>query len=254
MDNEVLIRSSLDGTMQPSLYYRSPSAGKRPLLVGLHTWSNNRFNQVSTMVPWAERYDFNLILPEFRGPNLDTNPHCAMACASEYAMRDIRDAVDWAVGAGNADAGHVLLYGASGGGHMALMMAGCCPEYFEAIAAFVPITDLKKWAGQNASYRPHILACCGGDEEEMFRRSPISRIDRIARANVKIFHGKYDRSVPVTHSIDLFNRIMAEYPESRVFLDVFDGGHETDEHEALYWLISQYEKKSAGGNGAKVTG
>ena len=58
--------------------------------------------------------------------------------------------------------------------------------------------------------------------------------------------------MPVTHSIDLFNRIMAEYPESRVFLDVFDGGHETDEHEALYWLISQYEKKSR--SGAKVTG
>jgi len=248
--NEVYVRSTLDGTMQPSLYYRSPSREKRPLLVGLHTWSNDRFNQVKRMVPWAEKYDFNLLLPEFRGPNLDTNPQRTMACASEFAMRDIRDAVDWAVSDGAADRDHVLLYGESGGGHMALMMAGYCPEYFEAIAAFVPITDLKKWAGQNAAYRPHILACCGNDEAEMARRSPVFHIDRIAQANVKIFHGKYDPSVPVTQSVELFNMLMEKYPRSRVYLDIFDGGHETDEHKALYWLLSQHGKK----RGEAVTG
>ena len=60
---------------------------------------------------------------------------------------------------------------------MALMMAGYCPEYFEAIAAFVPITDLKKWADYNKSYRRHILACCSSDEAEMAKRSPMSYIE-----------------------------------------------------------------------------
>ena len=66
---EIYIKSTLDGTLQPSLFYKSTSAQKRPLLVGLHTWSFDRFNQIHNMLPMAEKYDFNLLLPEFRGAN-----------------------------------------------------------------------------------------------------------------------------------------------------------------------------------------
>lgn len=242
---EVLIPSSLDGTLQPSLYRKSPSAEKRPLLVGLHTWSADRFNQINDLLPLAEEQDFNLILPEFRGPNLTTNPKATDACASELAMRDIRDAVDFAVRDG-ADPDHVFLYGCSGGGHMALMMAGYCPDLFEAIAAFVPITDLKKWADYNAYYRPHILACCSDDEAEMAKRSPMFYVDAISRANIKIFHGKYDQSVPFTHSVELFNATIQKYPTAKVYLDIFDGGHEFDLHKAMYWFNSQVKDTKNG--------
>ena len=137
---EIMIESTLDHTMQPSLFLPAPSGGKRPLLVGLHTWSCDRFNQVNRLTPWAQENDFHLILPEFRGPNLESNPQCTLACASEYAMQDIKDAVDYAVQHENADAAQVFLYGESGGGHMALMMAGHYPEVFASIAAFVPMT------------------------------------------------------------------------------------------------------------------
>ena len=239
---EILIRSTYDGTEQPSLYYKSASAEKRPLLVGLHTWSYDRFNQIGNMLPVAEKYDYNLLLPEFRGRNKAANPHCTEACASVAAMQDIRDAIDWAIREGNADPAHVFLLGGSGGGHMALMMAGYCPEVFEVIGAFVPITDLKKWSEQNAGYRPDVLVCCSESEEEMMKRSPVSYIDSIARANVKIFHGKYDSSVPVSHSLELFGMIMEKYPKSRVFLDIFDGGHTIDMEQAMYWINSQYKK------------
>ncbi len=71
--------------MQPSLFYKSETCEKRPLLVGLHTWSFNRFNQIDNMLPYAEKYDFNLLLPEFRGSNLNTNPNSTQACGSEFA-------------------------------------------------------------------------------------------------------------------------------------------------------------------------
>ena len=58
------------------------------------------------------------------------------------------------------------------------------------------------------------MACCGG-EEEMRKRSPITYIDTIAKANLKIFHGKFDPIVPVTHSITLFNAIMEKIPHSK---------------------------------------
>ena len=246
-ERELLIQSSLDGSRQPSLFYQSASKEKRPLLVGLHTWSFDRFNQISNFLPVAERYDFHLLLPEFRGSNLKTNPNCTCACGSEYAKQDIKDAIDHVAATGTVDTDNIFMLGLSGGGHMAMLMAGFCPEQFKAVGAFVPITDLTAWVRENEGYREHVLACCGEDPEEMLRRSPIYWLDQIAHANIKIFHGKYDPVVPVSHSLNFYNRMMEKHPDSRVFLDVFDGGHEIDMTTALHWILSQYreEKKLA---------
>ena len=59
-------------------------------------------------------------------------------------------------------------------------------------------------------------------------------------ATLKIFHGKFDPVVPVSHSLELYEEIMSKHSDARVFLDVFDGGHEIDMEAAFYWLISQY--------------
>ena len=244
---EIWVKSSLDGTMQPSLFYKSESGEKRPLLVGLHTWSFDRFNQIENMLPMAERYDFNLLLPEFRGPNLSTNSDCTKACGSEYARQDVVDAIEHLIANENVDESNIFLLGASGGGHMALMMAGMCPERFKAIGAFVPITDLTEWERQNDHYSSHILACCG---EEMPARSPMTYLDNIAKANLKIFHGKWDSIVPVSHSIELFRAMMEKYPKASVYLDIFDGGHHMDMQVAEYWILSQYN----GGENTVVTG
>ena len=238
---ELWITSSLDGTSQPSLFYRA-SKPNRPLLVGLHTWSCDRFNQIKHMLPFAEEQDFNLLLPEFRGPNLGSNPNRYVACGSEFAKRDIQDAIDYVIAHENADKENVFLLGASGGGHMALLMAGYCPEYFKAIAAFVPITDLKKWSVENPKYGAHINNCCGLADDELARRSPISYTDTIATANLKIFHGKRDSVVPFTQSVTLYSRILEEHPTARVYLDIFDGGHQLEMNLASYWLLSQYKK------------
>ena len=247
--SELLIPSTLDGSLQPSLFYRA-SKPNRPVLVGLHTWSFDRFNQINTMLPFAKEHDFNLLLPEFRGKNRKENPNCTQACGSLLAKQDIKDAIDYLIANESVDAENVFLLGASGGGHMALLMAGFCPSYFKAIGAFVPITDLAKWSVENPKYGARVEACCGTDAAELALRSPMSYIDTIATANVKIFHGKYDSIVPVTHSITLFGAIMEKYPTSRVFLDIFDGGHQLDMKQASYWIMSQYQKNDV----VKVTG
>jgi len=239
---EIWVKSTLDGTLQPSLFFKSDSPGKRPLLVGLHTWSFDRFNQIGNMLPVAEKYDFHLLLPEFRGRNLDSNPNCAQACGSQLAKQDIRDAIDQLLQQEQIDADNIFLLGLSGGGHMALLMAGMCPEYFKAIGAFVPITDLVKWSEENGDYAGHIWACCG-TEAEMQRRSPMHYLENIAKSNLKIFHGKHDPVVPVTHSLTLFHAIQEKYPAASVYLDIFDGGHEIDMETAMYWILSQYQKK-----------
>lgn len=247
---EILVKSNLDSTMQPSLFYKSETNEKRPLLVGLHTWSCDRFNQINNMLPYAQKYDFNLLLPEFRGNNLETNPICTQACGSDYAKQDIKDAIDYVIDKENVDNENIFLLGLSGGGHMSLLMAGFCPEYFKAIGAYVPITDLEKWTKQNKNYCEHVLACCSNNVDEMKKRSPLSYVENIAKANLKIFHGKFDPVVPVSHSLELYEEIMSKHPNARIFLDVFDGGHEIDMETAFYWIISQYK----GVKKAKVTG
>ena len=63
----------------------------------------------------------------------------------------------------------------------------------------------------------------------------------LPKANLKIFHGKYDSVVPVTQSLTLFADLMAMDPKARIFLDIFDGGHRMDMAQAMYWLLSQYQ-------------
>lgn len=245
---EISVYSTLDGSLQPSLFYRASKAG-RPLLVGLHTWSHDRFNQIGNMLPWAEKLDFNLLLPEFRGSNLDTNPNCRQACGSEFARQDVKDAIDHVLQHENVDGQNIFLLGLSGGGHMALLTAAFWPKLFKAVGASVPITDLAKWAAENEDYRPHVLACCGS-EQEMAARSPMTYAPALAKANLKIFHGKFDPVVSVHHSVDLYQRIGEIDPKARVFLDTFDGGHEIDMESAMHWLLSQYQGKEA----VQVTG
>ena len=242
---EILVKSTVDGSMQPSLFFEN-NGGKKPLLVGLHTWSYDRFNQVANFSPLAEEYGFHLLLPNFRGPNLASNPNCTEACGSLKAKQDIKDAIDYCIENYDIDTENIFLLGGSGGGHMSLLMAGFCPEVFKAVAAFVPITDIEKWNKENQKYSPHILACCGENAEEMAFRSPISYIDNIAKANVKIFHGKYDPVVPYTHSLNIYNKIFEKYPDCKVYLDIFDGGHELDKKAAMYWIMSQYKKSDSG--------
>ena len=76
----------------------------------------------------------------------------------------------------------------------------------------------------------------------MLLRSPITYVDSLAKANLKIFHGKFDGVVPYMQSVRLYLEIMKSYPTSRVFLDIFDGGHSMSMKTAMTWLTSQMSK------------
>lgn len=235
---EIKVRSTLDGGLEPSLFYEADTSdGPRPLIVGLHTWSFDRFNQEKVMLPYAKKYNYHLLLPEFRGPNITENPRRKEACASPLAVQDIFDAVEYVKANYEVDEKRIYLIGCSGGGHMSLMCAAKRPDYFRSVASFVPITDLARWETENPNYGGSVRACCGS-HEDMMLRSPMSYADSIAKANLKIFHGKYDQVVSYKQSVDLFLEIMKVDPAARVFLDIFDGGHQMSMSVAMEWLLS----------------
>lgn len=250
IQEEIYIRSTIDGSMQPSLYFHTEGEEPRPLLVGLHTWSHNRTNQIQYLLKFAEEQNFNMLLPEFRGPNLMSNPNKEQTCGSLLAKQDIKDAIDFIKATKRIDSTNIFLVGLSGGGHMAMLMAGFCPEYFRAIAAFAPISDLERWKSEAPSYAPHVDYCCNADPEEMLKRSPINYFDMIARANMKIFHGRIDEVVPFAQSLDFFNEMLLRHPKARLYLDIFDGGHQFDLNLCRNWIMSQYRRPKL----AEVTG
>ena len=233
---EINVVSTIDQSPEPNLLYLPKTEGKVPLVVGLHTWSAYRDNQVGRMLPYAEKRQWALLLPEFRGANLPDNPRACEACGSELAKQDIIDAVDQVLAdhGDMIDTDKIFLLGGSGGGHMSLLMAAYRPTLWRMVSCWCPITDLTAWHEQSSAYRPGIAACCGGTPEEMpeeyVKRSPISHIDAIAQGNnVVIHHGRWDGvigSVPFTHSLNFYNALVAAHPKARVFLDIFDGGHE----------------------------
>ena len=237
---EINVVSSLDGTSQPSLFYPTEGSIKRPLVVGLHSWSYDRFNLSEKLPAYAKKYNFNLLLPNFRGPNKEYNPEYQKACGSKYAIQDIYDAIEYVKNHYKIDENNVFLIGGSGGGHMALMCAANKPEFFKAVGAFCPVCDLKRWMGENSSYKNDVLACCNGDEKQMLERSPSSYAKELSQANLKIFHGKFDKSVPYLQSFDLYTEITKANAKARVFLDVFDGGHSMNLDVGFDWLLSQY--------------
>lgn len=246
---EIEVISTLDGSKEKCLYLAPPAGAKpAPLLVGLHTWSFDRFNQADKMGPRCSARGWALVLPEFRGANKADNPRARQACASRLAMQDVLDSVGAARARGGIDPERVFLLGGSGGGHMALMMAAYAPERWAAVSAWVPIVDLAAWHGENPGYAPGIEACCGGapgagpeTDREYHARSPVFFAEKIAGVNLSLHHGRYDRSVPYSHSWRMAEAIEAFKPK-RFFFEVFDGGHELRYDAAFAWFDELLKK------------
>lgn len=248
---EIEVVSTLDGSAEKSLIYCPETREPIPLLVGLHTWSSDRFNQVKEIFPRCRQRGWALILPEFRGPNLTSNPRAAQAGGSRLAQQDILDALDHLLAHYPIDVRQVFLLGGSGGGHMALLMAARAPERFAAISAWVPIADLAAWHRENPRYAPHVEAVCGGPpaaspavEAEYRQRSPLSQVAAMAKATLSVHHGRYDSSVPYTHTWRLAQALEA-VGASQFFCEIFDGGHEIRYEVAFRWFEARLEKEMA---------
>ena len=152
------------------------------------------------------------------------------------------------------DRGNVFLLGCSGGGHMALLAAGTAPELFRAVEVWCPVSDLVKWHEYqikcSGGYARHIEACLGGTPEELpeeyVARSPARHTELLKGLPVSIHHGRHDTVVPFRHSVELAESL-EDSGDPRVYLDVFDGGHEQKPAHSFEWFA-----KLAGRSGKAV--
>ncbi len=221
---EVEIPSSVDGARQRALFYDPGRPEPRPLLVALHSWSENYLQNIG--IPYgifAERNGWVLIHPDHRGPY--RTPH---STASELSQKDVLDAVEWAKRRANVDPTRIYLVGYSGSAMTSLVLAGRNPEIWAGVVSWVPIYDLVawyRWLRSNVPERHYVhevAAACGGAprpgtpaEEECRRRSPRSHLAGArGRVNVYLGVGIWDQLVPPDHALRAFNDLAA--PEDRV--------------------------------------
>lgn len=221
---EIEYISSIDQSKQPSLIYTAKSKEKRPLLVGLHSWSTNYLSGGGDLLyaDWAIEQDWHFVHPNFRGQNWTPK-----AMGSEYVVADVVSIVEYMKKNYNVDEDRIYLIGCSGGGYATLLMAGRKPELWAGVSAWVPISDIYAWWKQrdegsknNSRYARNIETVIGGrpdkDEalkQECMKRSAITYLAKAKGLNIDINHGVNDGrngSVPFTHSLYAFNRLAAE--------------------------------------------
>jgi lysophospholipase L1-like esterase/dienelactone hydrolase len=217
---EVAIPSSADGKIQQAYFYATSLQKPMPLIVSLHTWSNN-YQQEDPLLEDILKKDYNYIRPNFRGPN-----NTSEACGSPLVISDIDDAITYALQNSDVDPDNIHIIGVSGGGHATLLSYMRSQHDIRSFSAWVPISDLTKWyyesLGRNRKYASHIALATTGtdwkiDIQEAQKRSPLYlKTPLEKRKNSKLYiyagiHDGYDGSVPVTHSLEMYNKVVKDF-------------------------------------------
>lgn len=215
----VEIVSPLDGEKQKAYFYSTTDDKPRPLIVSLHTWSGD-YSQKDQLVTQIIDKNWNYIHPDFRGVN-----NSPKAMGSPYAISDIDEAISWALENANVEPGQIHIIGTSGGGYATLCMYMQSKHPVKSFSAWVPISDIEAWyyesLGRKNKYAGDILSATGSvdsvlNAEEARRRSPLSMATPVmARkgSQLSIFagvHDGYTGSVPITHSLNFYNKVLAE--------------------------------------------
>lgn len=214
----VEIISSADGKTQKAYIYSTKSQQKKPLIVSLHTWSGD-YAQQDPLAREILARDWNYIHPDFRGANKTIE-----SMGSNLVVSDIEDAIQFALKNTNADPEDVHIIGVSGGGMATLSTYMNIKYPVKSFSAWAPISDLEAWywesVGRKQKYAADIITALSTDtilnKEEAIRRSPLyQKFQPELRKGSKLFiyegiHDGYTGSVSITHSINMYNRLLSE--------------------------------------------
>ena len=216
------IRSGLDGVTQVFYYDKSTAATPQPLVVELHSWSNSADSQMGMIATQVHAKNWNYIFPNFRGVN--NHPK---ACCSEFVLSDIDEAIDWALKNLKVDRKQIYVVGFSGGGYATLSTYMRSRHAIRGFSAWASISDLEAWYAQSVErknkYAAEIVQCIGAigafDAEKARARSPLfweTPVGKRKNSLLQIYvgvHDGYTGSVPISQSINFYNKLLKDYKE-----------------------------------------
>ncbi|MDB4223427.1 prolyl oligopeptidase family serine peptidase [Granulosicoccus sp.] len=200
----------------------------KPLVVSLHAWVDD-YSSADPLSVLVANENWNYIHPDFQGPNWTKD-----ACLSKKALSDIDAAIDYAIEHGSVDLNNIFIVGASGGGYATLGAYLRSKHQVKGFQSWVPISDLEAWFHQssdrNYDYAEHILKCTSDgiklDQQSAKQRSPLFwEIKGSANGKLDIYAGirdGYTDSVPLSHSILFYNKLVLEYGAPDAAIDEAD--------------------------------
>ena len=207
---------------QPAYFYKSKGKKPRPLVVSLHTWGGD-FSQPDALSRLCLENNINYIHPNFNGPNNNLN-----SCCSDMVIGQIDEAINYAIENANVDQQSINVIGLSGGGYTAFCHYLLSKFPVAKYQSWVGISDLETWYYQSKSQEnaiwKDILACTGSKDSlktfEANKRSPLHmplNLNSSKKSILDIYTGIHDGNrgtVPITHSINLYNKIVSNLYES----------------------------------------
>lgn len=240
---EFALKSTFDGSLQPSLFFHPGGETPVPLVVGLHTWKGNCRDQQDNYLPLCRQRGWALLLPDFRGPCLASNPNPLAACGSAAAIQDVFDAISVVTRQYPINPALIFMLGSSGGGQMALLTAAHNPRLFRAVDVWGPVTDLVQWhrfsQENQLEYHQHLEVCLGGPPgavpQRYRQRSPAYQLKMLEGLCLSVHHGKDDPIVPYAHSLRFVQELEKITPQT-IFFEFFQGGHEQHPERSFAWF------------------
>jgi pimeloyl-ACP methyl ester carboxylesterase len=122
--------------------------------------------------------------------------------------------IEWRVRSLHADVGDrpICLYGHSYGGYLALLVASAVPELLRGVVVWAPVTDLHELlrgsAGMQRRWLEEELGDLRFNAQQLWERSPISRVPALCSTRLLVGHGRQDERCPVEQSrrlVELLN-------------------------------------------------
>ena len=216
------IQSSLDGNTQVFYYDKSRASTPQPLVVELHSWSNSADSQKGMIATQVHAKNWNFIFPNFRGVNNQPK-----ACCSDFVLSDIDEAIDWALKNMQVDRKQIYIVGYSGGGYATLAAYMRSRHQIRAFSAWASISDLEAWYAESVErknkYAAEIVKCIGANEvfdaQKAKARSPLfwdSPVHKRKNSLLQIYvgvHDGYTGSVPISQSINFYNKLLKDSKE-----------------------------------------
>jgi dipeptidyl aminopeptidase/acylaminoacyl peptidase len=163
-----------------------------PMVLYVHggPWSRDAWGYDAVAQFLANR-GYAVLQVNYRG-STGFGKHFMHAAEREFAGKmhdDLIDAVEWAVGEGIADRDRLAIYGGSYGGYATLVGVTFTPDVFRAAVSFVGPSNLVTLIRSFPDYwRPFLKSTwfrfvgdpeVDEEREDMWQRSPLSRVDAI---------------------------------------------------------------------------
>lgn len=196
------------------------------LLLMIHGLGSDWDEHDAVARDWAQRYDMICLQVRDRhaGPR---GLECPMDLGKYQAVDCLR-AVAWTLGRWPCDRRRIVVWGGSGGGHMALMSMVLAPALFSAGIVCCPYTHPTLPGELGGEWQDGWIRRCIPEgpvpEEEIFIRSPLRLAHRLTRP-LLLMHGDADTVVSVEHSRRLAARL-GELGAPLRYREVAGGNHD----------------------------